>query len=233
MKSIKYIVAALIAAGLTVSSYATVTVSWGTGENSYLSDSGSAANDWNNANTQLANGDLLELGTWGATQPTLTTANIQANLISFNVFGTGTIDEGASTFGLSSGATASPTFTGNQIVIIAWNQAGTTVVPGVTEVSVFYENMADASNWKMLADAAGAHQAVDVGDLFVNGGNGDSGITLAGATVLWGGTQYDAPTDISLIDTALVAEAVPEPSSIVLVVLGLLGGIGMIRRHRS
>ena len=142
MKSIKYIVAAVIAAGLTVSSYATVTVGWGTAENSYLSDSGGAANDWNNANTQLANGDLLEIGTWGATQPTLTYGNIQSELAAFNVFGSGTIDEGASTFALSTGNTSIPTYSGNQIVIIAYNQATSTIGAG-TEVSVFYEDTAD------------------------------------------------------------------------------------------
>jgi hypothetical protein len=229
MKSIKYIIAALIAVSLTVKSNATVTVSWGTASDSYISDSGGAADDVN----QLAPGDLLELGTWGATQPTLTSGNIQSELSSFSVFASGSFN-GGGTFGLVTPATASPTFDGKQIVIIAYNQATSTVspTPGVTEVAVFYENAADVSAWLMPADSPTASTLVDVGDLFVNGGAGNAGAMAAGATILWGASAYDSPNNLSLIDSAPVI-AVPEPSSIVLVVMGLLGGIGMIRRRRS
>jgi hypothetical protein len=44
------------------------------------------------------------------------------------------------------------------------------------------------------------------------------------------GTYGLDPTGYNMIETAVVG--IPEPSSIALVVLGLLGGIGMIRRRR-
>jgi hypothetical protein len=52
-----------------------------------------------------------------------------------------------------------------------------------------------------------------------------------------GGYAYDSDSgndygDIASLDLAVIA-SVPEPSTYVLVVLGMLGGIGMIRRRRS
>jgi len=220
MKSIKYIVAAAIAASLTVSSYATVAVTWATSSSTYITDSGGAADD----GTTLANGDVLEIGTWASLPSAITQGNVQAELSSFEVFGTGSVNLGnGNGFGLASSATAGPTFTGKQIVMIAFDQPTFTVTPGSTQVAIFYTS---ASNWIMPADSATAATTIDPADLFPTQGSAN---LASGAKVLFGTADADVENGYSLIDTMTI---VPEPSSIALVVMGLLGGFGLIRRRR-
>src|ERR1017187_2305853 len=115
---IKYLVAGLVATGLAVSSsYASVTVSWGTFGATYLSDSGGAAND----STQLALGDLLEIGTFAVAPVGVTLATVNATLASFEVFASGTISGTPGSFSLASANTAAPLFTGKQIYLVAYN----------------------------------------------------------------------------------------------------------------
>src|ERR1035437_10339903 len=96
-KGIKYLVAGLVATGLTVSSYASVTVGWGTFSTTFLSDSGGLSTDA----TQLAPGDLLEVGTFAVAPVGVTLATVNATLASFEVFGTGTINNGPGAFSLN------------------------------------------------------------------------------------------------------------------------------------
>jgi len=229
MKSIKFIIAAAIAASLTVSSYATVTINFGTGYTSYISDSGGAAND----GTQLANNDLLEVGTWASIPSSITSGNLGAELASFTVFGTGSVNEGGGAFGgsanlLGSLATA---YTGDQVVFIAFNTPnGATPTPNDgNEVAIFYEV---AGNWTVPANGPTASTGIDVGDLFGDV-TGLPAPVSANAHILWGTPDTDAENGYTLIDTKGIIVAVPEPSSIALVVMGLLGGLGLIRRRRS
>src|SRR5208282_6615099 len=107
MKSMKYAVAALVAAGLAASSYAgPISVSWGTTANAFLTDNTGAAD--------YLTGDLLEIGTF-ASAPTVGSPS----LAGFTVFASTTSDS-AGSFDLTS--TASETgFTHAQIYFVAFN----------------------------------------------------------------------------------------------------------------
>jgi hypothetical protein len=217
MKNIKYIIAALVAAGLTTSSYGVVTVVWSTSEDTYLSDSGGAAD----AATELAPGDALEIGTFAINPTIINAGNLVSLLSSFWVFGSGSINEGPGAFALASQSTAGP-FTGTQIFMIAFNAAAPTAA---TQWAIFDENDTVNTSWKMPADNSST--AIDPGDLFVNGGNTVTGPVLGpGAQILWGAADFYSDP-FSLIDT----EPVPEPSSVMLVVTGLLGLFALRRRN--
>jgi hypothetical protein len=213
---IKYLVAGLVATGLAVSSsYASVTVAWSTGSTTYLLDSGGAADD----STQLAPGDLLEIGTFAVAPVGVTLATVNATLASFEVFGSGTINAGAGAFTLSSTATAAPLFNGKQIYLVAYNAASPL---GATEAGIFY---ATAASWTMPADGPTASTTIDPTSLF--GANSGVSANLGPqGNVVYGGTSFDS-AGYSLLDTASI---VPEPSSILLVVTGLLGLLGLRRR---
>jgi hypothetical protein len=213
---IKYLVAGLVATGLAVSSsYASVTVSWGEFSTTYLSDSGGAADDA----TQLAPGDLLEIGTFAVAPVGVTLATVNATLASFEVFGSGTINGGAGVFTLNSVNTAAPLFTGKQIYLVAYNAASTI---GATEAGIFYSTL---PSWTMPADGPTANTTIDPADLF--GANSGVSANLGPqGNVVYGGTSFDS-AGYSLLDTASI---VPEPSRILLVVTGLLGLLGLRRR---
>jgi hypothetical protein len=218
---IKYLVAGLVATGLAVSSsYATVSVNWSTGSTTYLSDSGGAADD----GTQLAPGDLLEIGTFAVAPVGVTLATVNATLASFEVFASGTINAGAGAFGLASVNTAAPLFNGQQIYLVAYNGPSTI---GATEAGIFYANDTVNTAWKMPADGPTALTTIDPADLF--GANSGVSANLGPAgNVVYGGTSFDSG-GYSLLDTANIV-VVPEPSSVVLVVTGLLGLLGLRRR---
>jgi hypothetical protein len=214
---IKYLVAGLVATGLAVSSsYATVSVTWGTSSTTYLSDSGGAADDA----TQLASGDLLEIGTFATAPGSVTLANVQSVLSSFEVFGSGTIDPSVpGSFSITSANTAGVTFTGKQIYLVAYNAATT---GAATEAGIFYASIA---SWTMPADGPTANTTIDPGDLF-GANNGVSATLGANGHVVYGNTAFDA-AGYSLLDTAPI---VPEPSTWMLVGTGLIGLLGFRRR---
>jgi hypothetical protein len=223
---IKYLVAGLVATGLAVSSsYASVTVSWATGNFTYLSDSGGAATD----GSQLAAGDLLEIGTFAVAPVGVTLATVQATLASFEVFGSGTINNGIGAFNIVSANTAAPLFTGQQIYLVTYN-ASTKLL--ATQAGIFYADDTMVTSWKMPADSATASTIIDPFSLF----GADDGVsaTLGPAGhVVYGGTAFDGSggpgASYTLLDTASI---VPEPSTWMLVGTGLIGLLGL-RRRRS
>jgi hypothetical protein len=207
MRSIKYVVAGLIAAGLAASSYAAaITVNWATLVNTYVSDSSG----------NPLTGDLLEIGTF-ASLPTVGSAN----LASFVVFGTAT-DDSDGVFVESTTASDS-VFAHKQIYFVAFNNA-TGAGPGAGgQEAIFYVPDITLSNWRFPAGTdIITSTTLDLQDGFV----GDTGVLANNAVVVYGKTGVET-------DPSSLLETVPEPSSIALVAMGLLGGIGMIRRRRS
>jgi hypothetical protein len=209
MKSIKYIVAALAVAALATASYATVTVNWGTSLVTYLADSsGSYINGTD------------EIGTF-------TGAGYQGggSLVNFNVFG---VDAGGISAGVVNGgagaasasATAGATFGHAQIYFVMVDNAGGEFIGYVNDVS--------NTNWKFpLEGDTITITGFDMQSFFANPGVDTT--LAAGATVVYGQVGLDSVTAGGPYN---LLETVPEPSSIALVVIGLLGGVGMIRRRR-
>ncbi|MGD0058965.1 MAG: PEP-CTERM sorting domain-containing protein [Verrucomicrobiia bacterium] len=204
MKSIKYIVAATIAAGLTVSSYAgLISVDWGTGTDTYLADN----------SLNYLTGDLIEIGTF-ASAPTVGSPS----LAGFSVFASATDDSGGA---FSEASSASETgFTHTQIYLVAFNAP--TQVAATQELIFYVTDTGAGANWKFPASSDVPNStSIDPQDGF----NGATAQLVNGGVIVYG----EAVADPSGPYTAL--ETVPEPSSIALVVLGLLGGIGLIRRR--
>jgi hypothetical protein len=222
---IKYLVAGLVATGLTVSSYATVSASFSTGSDTFITDSGGT----NDEATMLANGDLIEIGTFATAPSGVTAANVATVLGSFEVFGTGSVNEGAGAFSLGAANTAGATFTGKQLYLVAFNNTTGSSANG-QEVAILSSSI---SGWTMPADSATASVGIDPGDL-VSGGGGANATLLGSANVVYGGFVNQNTTadggPFSLFTTAVIG--VPEPSTYVLVGTGLLGLLGL-RRRRS
>jgi len=230
MKSIKFIVAALVAAGLSVmSAQASVTVNWSGNQIPQMSDSGGAADD----GTQLAMGDLLEIGTFASLPGSVTLGNVGAVLNSFEVFGTGSINWTVNLppvtgvpgyFQVASTATAGTTFGGNQIYLVAYNAATS---GGASEAGIF--TAMGNTSWVMPQDGPTASTTIDIAQLFADPANNDSLANIG--NVVYGGLDYDSAGSEAMLDTANILP-VPEPSTITLVALGMVGAYGLIRRRR-
>jgi hypothetical protein len=203
MKSIKYIVAALAVAALATASYATVTVNWSTSASTYIADSTGA---------YLNGSDEVGIFTVAPTVGSSSLANFVA--LGSDVMALGVLNNGT--------GFASSTFTAGanghaQLYFVAVNAGG--------EFIGYVSDAVDAT-WKLPADADTiTATSFDMDSFFATPG---TSTTLAsGATIVYGGKGLDVTAPgYTLLET------VPEPSSIALVVIGLLGGIGMIRRRR-
>jgi hypothetical protein len=207
MKSIKYIVAALAVAALATASYATVTVNWSSAQVTYLADSGG---------NYVDGSDYIGVFSVAPTVGSSSLANFTA---------LGTAD--SYTAGVLNSGNGFATWTGvaganghAQLYLVAVDQNG----------GEFIGYVSDASNvqWKLPADADTITSVgFDVQSFFANPGVDTS--LAAGAAVVYGTTGLDSVTAGGPYN---LLETVPEPSSIALVVIGLLGGVGMIRRRR-
>jgi hypothetical protein len=208
---IKYLIAGLVATGMTVGAHAAITVNGGTALNTFLAD--------NTGSLNYLDGKLVEIGSF-ASAPTVGSPA----LTNFTVFGTTLTQSGASAGVFSFSKTASDTgFLHLQIYVVVFNNA---TGVGATQEGIYLVDDTIKTNWKFPATADFPNStSIDMQDLFVNG----TGVTLApGASVVFGSVERDAFNADNMVKLALV----PEPSTWMLVGTGLMGLLGL-RRRRS
>jgi len=210
---IKYLIAGLVATGLTVSSsYAAISAAFTAEGSSFVTDNTGPAN--------YLDGDLVEIGTFTNGAPTVGSSSLSF----FDVFGSILTADGA--FSGNGAAVSAGVFSHAQIYLVVFNAAtqGAATQEAIVDVS-------DASNsrWKFPADAdVPNNTSISLDDLFAT--PGPSATLATGATVVYGTVGVD-PGDggpFSLLETKLI----PEPSTYMLVGTGLLGLLGL-RRRRS
>jgi len=175
----------------------------------------------------LAQGDLVELGITSHTAAQIDSAftggGASAVQALFTIWATDTIGDGTGADSSIAATIVSPGagFFGAQAYMLVFNQSSVGGNVGVFAGTPFNgQTSANADSWLYpLSDSAGAKQ-FDTGDVNANGVVlGSIGAINDGSSVFNG-------------SPALLLATVPEPSSIALVVLGLLGGFGLIRRRR-
>jgi hypothetical protein len=203
---IKYLVAGLVATGLTASSsFAVINAFWGAASSSYVTDNTGAAN--------YLTGDLVELGTF-ATTPTVGSSS----LAGFTVFGTDLTAAGG--WAASSGPASDVGFAHTQEYLVVFNAA---TQGAATQEAIVYVNDTQNSSWRFAASSDTPNNSVwDLDTLF----SGTSGSVGAGGVIVYGSTAQDGSGPYNMLETKLI----PEPSSVVLVVTGLLGLLGLRRR---
>ncbi|HXI85219.1 MAG TPA: PEP-CTERM sorting domain-containing protein [Verrucomicrobiae bacterium] len=206
---IKYLVAGLVATGISVGAYANITVNGGTALNTFMADK----------DLNYLDGNLIEIGTF-TVAPTIGSPS----LANFVVYGSTLTQSGVSAGVFSFSKTASDTgFLHTQIYVVAFNNA---TGVGATQEGIYFVNDSNASNWKFPATADFPNStSFDMQDMFTSG---NAVTPSAGSTVVFGSTQRDTVNGDNAVKLALV----PEPSTWMLVGTGLLGLLGL-RRRRS
>ena len=206
---IKYLVAGLVATGLTVSSYATITATLNAASNSYVTDNTGAAN--------YLTGDLVEIGAFSVA-PTVGSPS----LANFTVFATGLTSSGG--FSVSKTLNPAGAFSHTQVYLVVFNQANANII-GTTQLAIADVNDASNTSWRFPADAdVPSSTLIELDSLF----NGTTGNLATGAQILFGGHAQDPSGPYNMLETGLI----PEPSTWVLVGTGLVGLLGL-RRRRS
>jgi PEP-CTERM motif len=210
---IKYLVAGLVATGITVGAYANITVNAGTTLNTFLTDNTGPAN--------YLSGDLVEVGMF-STAPTPGSSSL-ANFVVYGSTLTGT-GLGAGIFSFTKFA-SDVGFAHSNIWIVVFNNA---TGINASQEGIYAESMASKPNWKFPATADVPNStSVDLQDMFTDG---TSGTLATGAQIIFGSVGVDPGGGIpnNIVKLALV----PEPSTWMLVGTGLLGLLGL-RRRRS
>ena len=130
---VKYLFAAAVATGMSMSSYAVITVNWGTAQSTYIASTVSPLN--------YLDGDLVEIGTF-AVAPTPGSPS----LAGFTVFDTALTGTGANAGIISASKTGSDAgFAHTQIYMVAFNNA---TGIGASEEAIFFVNDANNPAWK-------------------------------------------------------------------------------------
>jgi hypothetical protein len=234
MKVLKYSAAVITAVALFgISSAQAMSVNWAANAGTALTTA--------NPSVGLPSGDLIELGyttsSASAIQAAFSSGGASAVQGLFTIWTTDYVTDGtdptaAGTYTVSTVAgngTDSALFS-KQIYLLAFNA---TTVAGATEAGVFagapfngQSNTGD--NWTFpAADNAGA-PSIEASDVVAAGVLlGSYGVGTDPGTEAWFG---NSPPQYNALE--LAENVVPEPSSIALVVLGMIGAIGMIRRNR-
>jgi len=203
---IKYTAVALLAAGLAASTYAAgnIEVDWSASDVTGVA----LANG-----TPIDNTALIEIGNFsGAANTALT--GFHAFATDGSTIGTGGQPNGFWNAVLSVASDSSFAHTTIYLVVQNHGQQG-----------IFSD-----SQWEFPANGDIPNQiSIDVENLVDNPGSPSATLDPT-ANIVQGGFL---PQNTDTYSYLLLQAPVPEPSSIALVVMGLLGGIGLIRRRRS
>jgi len=191
-----------------------------------------------NGTTGLYSGDLVEIGTTTASKAAIDAAFLSgpsgsstANAL-FSVWQTGSVEEGVtpgqdSTFVISSSAAGSATFFSKPIYLVVFNAAATG--PGVNMgVYTAYPNLSQGTPGSPAGDPWTFPASDTLGEIFPSTGD----VTASGLVLGGMGTDTDPNSYEEGYGTLFLQQSIPEPSTVLLVLVGLLGGIGLIRRRR-
>jgi hypothetical protein len=174
--------------------------------------------------TAVPQGCLIEIGT---VAPANLSAIINAAYVNkspsqveglFVPFTTGLVGDGWGMDGLftRTDGVSAPGLTGKQVYILAFDAA---TAAGAGEVGLFA--VTNNANWLFPADDDLGTGSVDLGDAGL--------VALIGSL---GAGTIASPTDLLGLDAAALY-TIPEPSTLMLVGLGLFGAVGLMRRHHS
>ena len=201
----------MAAAALALATHASaMSVSWNAQVSRFLTLSDQA--------TLVPQGDLIEIGITSASQATLNSATTATQLAAnFTIVAAGFVGDTVGLPGTFAESTATPGagFFSKQIYLLAFNA---NAPAGATQAGVFTD-----TSWLFPPTDTAGTSIIDLGDSGVTAQVG----SLASGTVV--GSGLDG-TDAGALKGGYTV--VPEPSSIVLVALGLLGGLGVIRRRK-
>ncbi|MGD0058629.1 MAG: PEP-CTERM sorting domain-containing protein [Verrucomicrobiia bacterium] len=176
MKSFKYLIAALMVAGLAARSYATITIDFSVDANAFLAD-----------DTGAYLYGMAEIGTF-ASAPTVGSPS----LAGFSEFGSITVSDGAFSPSFDTG-TAGPAFSHNQLYLVAFNA-------NFSQTFIGYVSDSQNSNWKFPTDSDPIPTTtIDLGDFFVGGGGTTQ--LAPGAVIVYGKVGLDPSGPYSLLET--------------------------------
>ncbi|MGO9244369.1 MAG: PEP-CTERM sorting domain-containing protein [Verrucomicrobiia bacterium] len=235
MKSL-VIVAVAVAFAATSRVYANAAISLAADDSTFFGDPSSNPAQGGDAvymgQFGLSDSSIAALTTAGGTS--ISPANYATLVASFTALnGVGMLPMGSGESGNQQAGFITGSWDGNNLAFASGNiyvlvvNGASTASPG-GEVGVFRGD----SSWVYPADMLAGTGSIDTDNAFtalvgsyVTGLNGSLSAT-------WPYNQGDG-NDNNPLNVLDMATIVPEPSSILLVAMGLLGGIGMIRRRRS